>query len=200
MHSFRSIPDSRLDQKFDKDGRPLFSLSLTGATGRGYGHFRASHAPSMVQRAGATALRDGEAFVRGMAADVQRRVRYCYEALAGVAGVTVAPPEGSFYLFPRIAGLSDSFAFARSLREQARMAVAPGSVFGRGGDRGGPNLLRGRRIGPGTGDGTILRISGESMTVSATRGKRLIRPGSRRRAWCSANESSPEAGKNSMAP
>jgi hypothetical protein len=96
--------------------------------------FIVSHAPSMVQRAGETALREGEAFVRGMAADVQRRVRFCYDALRGMPAVTVAPPEGSFYLFPRIAGLSDSFDFARSLLRTARVAVAPGSAFGAGGE------------------------------------------------------------------
>jgi aspartate/methionine/tyrosine aminotransferase len=93
-----------------------------------------SHAPSMVQRAGEAALRDGEAFVRGMVADIERRVRFCHEALGGVPGVTVAPPEGSFYLFPRIEGLSDSFEFALSLLRETRVAVAPGSAFGNGGE------------------------------------------------------------------
>jgi hypothetical protein len=69
-----------------------------------------------------------------MAADVKRRVEFCYDALRRLPGVTVAPPEGSFYLFPRIAGLADSFGFARSLLENARVAVAPGSAFGRGGE------------------------------------------------------------------
>jgi len=96
--------------------------------------FIVSHAPSMVQRAGETALRDGEAFVQGLKADVQRRVGFCYDALRRMTGVTVAPPEGSFYLFPRIAGLTDSFDFARSLLEETRVAVAPGSAFGRGGE------------------------------------------------------------------
>jgi hypothetical protein len=96
--------------------------------------FIVSHAPSMVQRAGETALREGEPFVRAMAADVQRRVRLCYDALRGMPGVTVAPPEGSFYLFPRIAGLTDSFDFARTLLRDACVAVAPGSAFGNGGE------------------------------------------------------------------
>jgi hypothetical protein len=96
--------------------------------------FIVSHAPSMVQRAGETALRDGEPFVQGMAADVQRRVRFCYDALRGMPGVSVAPPEGSFYLFPRIAGLTDSFGFAQSLLRDTRVAVAPGSAFGNGGE------------------------------------------------------------------
>jgi aspartate/methionine/tyrosine aminotransferase len=96
--------------------------------------FIVSHAPSMVQRAGETALRDGEPFVREMAADVQRRVRFCYDALRAMKGVEVAPPEGSFYLFPRLAGLSNSFDFALSLLREIRVAVAPGSAFGYGGE------------------------------------------------------------------
>jgi aspartate aminotransferase len=96
--------------------------------------FIVSHAPSMVQRAGETALREGEAFVQGMVADVQRRVGFCYDALRGMPGVTVAPPEGSFYLFPRIEELSDSFDFALSLLRESRVAVAPGSAFGKGGE------------------------------------------------------------------
>jgi aspartate/methionine/tyrosine aminotransferase len=96
--------------------------------------FIVSHAPSMVQRAGETALRDGEEHVRSMVADVQRRVRFCYEALRGMGGVTVAQAEGAFYLFPRIEGLTDSFDFVLSLLKETRVAVAPGSAFGNGGE------------------------------------------------------------------
>jgi len=96
--------------------------------------FIVSHAPSMVQRAGETAMRDGEEFVRSMVADVHRRVRLCYEALQGMRGVTVASAEGSFYLFPRIEGMSNSFEFALSLLRETRVAVAPGSAFGNGGE------------------------------------------------------------------
>ena len=96
--------------------------------------FIVSHAPSMVQRAGETALRDGDAFVRNMVADVHRRVRFCYDALRRMSGVTVAPAEGSFYLFPRIDGLTDSFDFALSLLKETKVAVAPGSAFGNGGE------------------------------------------------------------------
>ncbi|MGE5256773.1 MAG: pyridoxal phosphate-dependent aminotransferase [Hyphomicrobiales bacterium] len=96
--------------------------------------FIVSHAPSMVQRAGETALRDGETFVRSMVADVHRRVRFCYEALRAMRGITVAPAEGSFYLFPRIEGMSNSFEFALSLLRETSVAVAPGSAFGNGGE------------------------------------------------------------------
>jgi aspartate/methionine/tyrosine aminotransferase len=96
--------------------------------------FIVSHAPSMVQRAGETALRHGEAFVREMREQVARRVRACHQALRQVRGVTVPEPEGSFYLFPRIDGVSDSLAFALALLKETRVAVAPGAAFGLGGE------------------------------------------------------------------
>jgi aspartate aminotransferase len=96
--------------------------------------FIISHAPSMAQRAGEIALRDGESFVQAVQADLQRRVRFCYDVLQSLPGLTIAAPEGSFYLFPRIAGLTDSFAFALSLLKETRVAVAPGSAFGNGGE------------------------------------------------------------------
>lgn len=96
--------------------------------------FIVSHAPSMLQRAGEAALAGGEPFVAEMAAAVKARVALCHAALAAMPGVEVAAPEGSFYLFPRIRGLTDSFAFARELLSATRVAVAPGSAFGAGGE------------------------------------------------------------------
>jgi aspartate/methionine/tyrosine aminotransferase len=96
--------------------------------------FVVSHAPSMVQRAGETALLRGEDFVRAMREQVARRVGACHRRLQSVRGVSVAVPEGSFYLFPRIEGVTDSLAFALALLQATRVAVAPGAAFGRGGE------------------------------------------------------------------
>ena len=49
-------------------------------------------------------------------------------------GVTVPKPAGAFYLFPRIAGLADSFGFCRRLLEETRVGLAPGVAFGAGGE------------------------------------------------------------------
>jgi hypothetical protein len=56
------------------------------------------------------------------------------EALHALPGVTVPDPTGAFYLFPRIDGLDDSFAFCRRLLEEHRVGLAPGSAFGAGGE------------------------------------------------------------------
>jgi aspartate/methionine/tyrosine aminotransferase len=58
----------------------------------------------------------------------------CLDALRGLPGVTVPIPDGAFYLFPRVAGLTDSFAFCRKLLEETRVGLAPGVAFGAGGE------------------------------------------------------------------
>jgi len=96
--------------------------------------FIVSHAPSMVQRAGEIALQRGDEEVRAMVVALRERVRFCYEALRSIKSVAVARPEGAFYLFPRIEGLKDSFAFALSLLKTEKVSVAPGVAFGNGGE------------------------------------------------------------------
>jgi aspartate/methionine/tyrosine aminotransferase len=49
-------------------------------------------------------------------------------------GVTVPSPDGAFYLFPRIEGVTDSFEFCRRLLEETRVGLAPGVAFGAGGE------------------------------------------------------------------
>ncbi len=96
--------------------------------------FIVSHATAMVQRAGETALESGEEVIRNMVKDLQERVEYCYGVLDSIGCITVHQPEGAFYLFARIAGLEDSFSFCVSLLEEKKVAVAPGSAFGVGGE------------------------------------------------------------------
>ncbi len=96
--------------------------------------FIVSHAPAMVQRAGEIALRHRESNVHDMVDTYHKRISYCYDALNSIAGVSVSPPEGAFYLFPSIEGVSDSFAFALELLNRRRVSVAPGIAFGAGGE------------------------------------------------------------------
>jgi aspartate/methionine/tyrosine aminotransferase len=58
----------------------------------------------------------------------------CLNALRGLAGVTVPTPDGAFYLFPRLEGLTDSFGFCRDLLMETRVGLAPGVAFGNGGE------------------------------------------------------------------
>jgi aspartate/methionine/tyrosine aminotransferase len=96
--------------------------------------FVISHAPSFAQKAGETALADGEPELAVMLDRLQANRDLCLEALGGVKGLTVPSPDGAFYLFPRIDGLRDSFAFCRRLLEETRVGLAPGVAFGESGE------------------------------------------------------------------
>ena len=54
--------------------------------------------------------------------------------LRTVSGVNLPEPEGAFYLFPQLEGVSDSYQFALDLLRKSHVAVAPGSAFGNGGE------------------------------------------------------------------
>jgi aspartate aminotransferase len=96
--------------------------------------FIISHAPSFVQKAGEVALAQGEDEIAAMVESFHERMSFCYEALASLKQVTVARPEGAFYLFPQVAGVEDSFQFAVDLLLATKVAVAPGNAFGNGGE------------------------------------------------------------------
>jgi aspartate/methionine/tyrosine aminotransferase len=96
--------------------------------------FIVSHAPSFTQKAAETALVDGEPEIVRMLAILKANRDFCLEALRAMPGMTVPEPSGAFYLFPRVDGLTDSFAFCSRLLEQTRVGIAPGVAFGEGGE------------------------------------------------------------------
>jgi aspartate aminotransferase len=96
--------------------------------------FIVSHAPSFAQKAGETALAEGEEEVAQMVARLRENRDLAVASLAAMPGVTVPTPEGAFYVFPRIEGLDDSFGFCKRLLEDMRVGLAPGVAFGPGGE------------------------------------------------------------------
>jgi aminotransferase len=88
-------------------------------------------APTMSQYAALEALRGGEEDVRSMVAEYDRRRRLVVRELNAM-GLTSFEPRGAFYCFPSVGltGLSDE-AFAERLLKEERVAVVPGSAFGR---------------------------------------------------------------------
>ena len=96
--------------------------------------FIVSHAPSMVQKAGEAALREGEAEIKSMVARLKENLAFCQSALESMPQVVLPRPEGAFYLFPRIKGLDDSFEFCKKLLLETRVGLAPGVAFGKGGE------------------------------------------------------------------
>ena len=96
--------------------------------------FIVSHAATFIQRAALAALDQGEDEIAARAELFHERMSFCYNALAVTKGVTVPKPEGAFYLFPRVDGITDSFAFCLALLKETKVAVAPGVAFGAGGE------------------------------------------------------------------
>ena len=85
---------------------------------------------------GAAALAD-RPFVERSAPIARRGGALAGEALAGLNGVRYAAPDGAFYAFIGVDGLTDSLAW-RAARAEHGVAVAPGQRV----RRGGRGLLR----------------------------------------------------------
>lgn len=96
--------------------------------------FIVSHATTFVQRAGLAALAHGEDEIAARAELFHERMSFCYRALSETNGVTVPRPEGAFYLFPTINGITDSYDFCLRLLQETNVSVAPGVAFGAGGE------------------------------------------------------------------
>jgi aspartate/methionine/tyrosine aminotransferase len=92
--------------------------------------FNTSCAPPFVQLAGVGAIRDGEALVAETVARLRSARDLLVERLNRIPGVEVAPPPGAMYLFLRVAGATDSLAFAKELVARAGLGLAPGIAFG----------------------------------------------------------------------
>jgi aspartate aminotransferase len=96
--------------------------------------FITSNAPAMVQQAGIVALREGEDYLRDLRDHYAKRRAQVKAALSVIPGVSLAEPEGAFYAFFRVEGLTDSTAFAAELVQQTGLALTPGVAFGSAGE------------------------------------------------------------------
>jgi aspartate aminotransferase len=96
--------------------------------------FNTSGAPTFLQHAAVTALAEGEGFIAAMVARCRIGRDLVVAALQRFPRVRVAAPEGAFYAFPAIDGLTDSLAFAKMALARAKVGVAPGVAFGAGGE------------------------------------------------------------------
>jgi len=96
--------------------------------------FNTSGAPRFLQDGCITALTEGE----GFACHVIERCRLgrdlVHQRLSALPRVRLACPDGAFYAFFAVEGLSDSLAYAKEILEEVSVGLAPGSAFGPGGE------------------------------------------------------------------
>lgn len=92
-------------------------------------------APSISQRAAIHALRLRDKLQPSLAAEYKKRVFYACEQINQIAGMSVLPIQGSFYLFVNIkkTGLTSAEISKRILAE-AHVLVVPGNAFGKSGE------------------------------------------------------------------
>jgi aspartate/methionine/tyrosine aminotransferase len=96
--------------------------------------FITSNAAAMVQQAGIVALRDGEPYVRDLRRYYGERRAKVGRALEAMPAVTLVEPEGAFYAFFQVDGVSDTTAFTSRLVNETGLALTPGAAFGAGGE------------------------------------------------------------------
>jgi aminotransferase len=91
--------------------------------------------PAFVQRGAAAALRNCGDDAAAMCAEYRRRRDAAVSGVNAIEGLHAVTPEGAFYLFVNIrdTGLS-SEEFATRLLDEARVALSPGSAFGKAGE------------------------------------------------------------------
>lgn len=90
-------------------------------------------APTSAQVAGLEALQSGEEYVEMMRERYDRRRRLIVDGLNSLS-LDCFEPRGAFYAFPSVtkSGMDDN-TFAAKLLEEEKVAVVPGSAFGRSG-------------------------------------------------------------------
>jgi aspartate/methionine/tyrosine aminotransferase len=96
--------------------------------------FNIASPATFIQHAGIVAVREGEDFVRETVERYRRNRDLVFQRLAAMPRVTLARPEGAFYAFFALDGMTDSVACARELIERTGVGLAPGLAFGKGGE------------------------------------------------------------------
>ncbi len=90
-----------------------------------------SNVCSFAQRGALAALRGSKDCVRSMASSYNQRRQQLVAGLQAIDGLTLIPPKGAFYAFPKLPDSSEgSMAFCKTALEQEGLALVPGAAFG----------------------------------------------------------------------
>lgn len=96
--------------------------------------YSTSGVAQFMQRGAVAALDEGDGFI----AEQVERARAARDLVCGILGETgkarFTVPQGAFYLFFRIDGLTDSRKAAFDIVDNANVGLAPGTAFGPGGE------------------------------------------------------------------
>lgn len=96
--------------------------------------YSTSGVAQFMQKGAVAALDKGDDFIRFQVERAREARSILCAALAGTGKASVIPPEGAFYLFFGLHGVTDSMSAALAMVEQANVGIAPGVAFGENGD------------------------------------------------------------------
>ncbi len=96
--------------------------------------FNTSGAPRFLQDGCITALADGEGFACHVVERCRQGRDLVTQRLSTLPRVRLACPEGAFYAFFAVEGLTDSLDYAKQILDEVSVGLAPGSAFGPGGE------------------------------------------------------------------
>jgi len=90
-----------------------------------------SNVCSFAQRGALAALQGSMDCVHSMAASYNNRRQQLVQGLQAIDGLTLVPPRGAFYAFPKLPdAVSGSLDFCETALEQEGLALVPGAAFG----------------------------------------------------------------------
>ncbi|MBI1396428.1 MAG: aminotransferase class I/II-fold pyridoxal phosphate-dependent enzyme [Betaproteobacteria bacterium] len=92
--------------------------------------YNTSCAPGFIQRAGITAIREGEGVIARTRARFMTARDHLVRRLNALPGIDAALPSGAMYAFFRVEGMRDSLAFCKRLVAEHGLGLAPGIAFG----------------------------------------------------------------------
>jgi len=96
--------------------------------------YNTSCTPVFVQRAGIAAVTQGERVISESLERLRRARDFLVSELRKIPRLDVAVPEGTMYVFFRIAGVEDSLSFCKELVRNHGLGLAPGAAFGPAGE------------------------------------------------------------------
>ncbi len=93
-----------------------------------------SGAQTFLQRGAVAALNEGDAFVQSYIDQATINRDILCAKLNATGKVKLVPPQGAFYLFFGIDGITDTRRAALKMVDDIAVGLAPGSAFGKGGE------------------------------------------------------------------
>jgi aspartate/methionine/tyrosine aminotransferase len=99
-----------------------------------YIQYSSSGTPVFLQRGCVAALDHGDDFVDQQVATARRNRDIVAAALGEESRLRFQVPEGAFYMFFAVEGMTDSLTTARRIVDEANVGFAPGAAFGAAGE------------------------------------------------------------------